>query len=633
MGELTYFSSTSYPTGSLLFVPFRKGEAQALVLSCEEVRLSKATLRTSSFALRKIRKQSHVSCLPPAYLEAGRKTALYHATTLGAVLFSCIPKILFTTPQTLDAYQKISYKSNTKANVSLYQAPYAMRVVFYRSLAREAFAKKSSVFFITPTQQDAERLHTVLREGIEQHTTLLHSGLTTRKQHTVVQEVLDATHPLVVVTTPHFLAIPRGDLGTMVLEQEQASPYTQHISPFIDFRIFAKELANTTGIQLVLADLPLRAECIFYKEKGVYQDIATGCQRMHMKVPIELIDMKKNTSLEQANDANTTPTRETLLQKKEPFKAVGKVLLKHIADALNMPEGRVFLHTTRKGFAPTTLCRDCETTVSCPVCVAPLVLHKGTHQNLFLCHACGMSYDAQTITCKTCGGWRLDAVGIGIERVAQELQIVFPSTPLFILSGDTTKTHAQAHAVVKRWYNTPQSILLGTELALPYVTESTLVGVVSLDSLLSLPRWNVYEHVASVLTRLQERAEKTCVVQTRHAQNTLFSDSMEGNFLRFQKNELAQREKLGYPPFGTLLKIGVSGALGKVYQEMQTVTNLVAPHPLILAEHPRALNETTFVLYGFIFLKQGMWPDEILAQKLATLPPPFSVKINPDSIL
>ena len=77
----------------------------------------------------------------------------------------------------------------------------------------------------------------------------------------------------------------------------------------------------------------------------------------------------------------------------------------------------------RRGFAPYALCKKCVKVYSCPNCSINLVYHKG--KNILLCHYCGYKSKLNRSCSK---GNTCDFVfsGPGVERIAEEVKILFP---------------------------------------------------------------------------------------------------------------------------------------------------------------------------------------------------------------
>ena len=612
--ELSYFSAVAYPPGAFVKAPLRGKQVEAVVLASNSVRATKSVVRTSSYALRKIPRQKVRVLVTPEYMKAMQETARFHAATTGAVLFSYLPKSLRALPE---APVREGKRPRLRGFIvpRLYQDLAKGRVDFFRTTIREAFAAGGSAFVVVPTVADAERVYQELKTGIEQYTFMLHSALPQKAQSKRIQDIIESEHPVFIVATPSFLAIPRADLATIMVERESSSLYRGRTRPFVDARVVAHEFASALGGQLYLADLPVRIESIHRKQKNEYDEVVTGAHRMKFAVEANIVNMQGTATLP-----------------KEPFRSLSKELVERIA-RLGATGGQTVLYVARRGLSPVTLCRDCGTVVTCKECGASVVLHRGSKENYFLCHSCGSMRHARE-RCNHCHSWRLEALGIGTELVERELAARFPNRKVFVLSGDTVKTHAQAKQIRDAFYETPGSILLGTELVIPYLSaEVPLVGIVSLDSLLSLASWNIYERVASVLTRLRECARDEYLVQTRRPETPILAQVLSGNFSGFYKSELATRRELGYPPFTVIIKISVTGSQREIESLMQSAQSALAPYTLITFSRMLKAPGGKFSLHGFVRVDRETWPDDTLIGKLLALPPSYTIIVDPESVL
>ena len=613
--ELTYFSAIPYAPGALVRVSVRNSEHAAVVLSSEMVTASKADVRSARFALKKLPRQQPTCVLPDAFVRAAATTAQFYACSIGAVLFSCLPKALerITPVSGTPPLERPRLRGFIVPRV--YQGLAQSRVEFYRTAVREAFAAHGSVLLVAPTIVDVERLSRDLTHGIDRYVYLLHGGQSDRVQRERIESLSAEAHPVLIIVTQGFLALPRHDVSTVIVEHEGAPLFRVRSRPFIDVRVLAQAYATELGGQLFLADLPLRIESVFRRDTGEYEEVVTGNQRTQFPAPAQIISQKG-----------------TGREPKRAFHALGTELVAQVANHVARGD-RVFLYVARRGLSPITLCGDCGLTVTCNECGASVVLHRGAQENYFLCHACGAMRHARE-RCTACTSWRLETLGIGTELVEREVSDRYGATlPVHVLSSDTVRTHRAAIRMVREWYE-HGGVLIGTELAVPYLIEQIpLVAVVSLDSLLSLASWNVYERVASTLTRLREVAAETFLLQTRHPDVDMLTNVLTGNFSAYYRNELATRKELGYPPFTVLIKVTVSGTEEDVARKMEFAVAHLKPFELITFARLLRTVRGTYTLNGFVRMRREEWPNEELRERLRSLPPAYTVTIDPDSIL
>lgn len=616
--ELTYFSAVPYEPGSIVLVMVRSRNVPGLVIGNEPVRDAKSTVRTASFALKKLRKQTPLQIISPAFVRAAEKSAEYHASSVGAILYTFLPHSIVRDPKGFTSSEVAPPLKVERGFVvpHIFQGPYLRRVDLYKTSVRAAFARRESVLLVTPSIVEAERLHREISPGINEYVHILHTALTSKALLASYTAALKDSHPVLVICTQSFLSLPRHDLKTIIVEREASTLYRNRTRPFTDTRILAHELAAYVNGSLILADLPLRIESFQRRESGEYEEITTGHQRTTWNTAAKIVTMKN----EGATD-------------KLPFRAVGSVLHERLEKTI-LERGSAFLYVARRGLSPVTVCRDCGLTVACAECGASVVLHKGREENHFLCHACGALRHARE-RCVGCRSWRLEALGIGTELVERELTRAFPNTQILTLSSDTSRTHMQATRMTHSFYETRGSILIGTELALPYLNPSSvsLTSVVSLDALLSIPSWSMYERIASTLTRLRDACTRELIVQTRRPETPVLSQILDGNFSSFYRSELKERKRFGYPPYTTILKISAEGTEAEVLHAMEQTKEALLPFELVTFSRFLRAPKGGVMLHSFIRLPRASWPDPVLLAKLRALPPLLTVAIDPENIL
>jgi primosomal protein N' (replication factor Y) len=92
----------------------------------------------------------------------------------------------------------------------------------------------------------------------------------------------------------------------------------------------------------------------------------------------------------------------------------------------------------------------------------------------------------------------------------------------------------------------------------------TLVGVVNADAALFLPDYRSAERTFSLLTQVSGRAGRgevpgRVLIQTHNPQHYVFKSVMGHDYEAFFNEEVRYREEAGYPPFGFLANLVLSG--------------------------------------------------------------------------
>lgn len=623
---LTYFTKNDVSVGSIVSIPLRKKMIYGLVTSSEPAEEMKTEIKSLPYSIKKIENLKSKSFLSPAFIQSVEKIADYNAGSIGSTLSALVPKTI------LEESSKLSLDTKEKAvgvffETVLLQSDDEERYATYKSLIREEFAKNHSVFFCLPTTEDLLNAKSVLEKGIEKYTHILHSGMSKKDMVEAWQKITEETHPVLVIGTGSFISIPISNLGTIVLDKESSRGYKTQTRPFIDIRKAIEIFAKEAGVRLVLGDILLRIETLWMEKNGSYAELSPLKFRSLGTAVCEISNMRTPQDM-----------------KKKEFLIFGEALKRMISEAIENNE-QTFLLCGRRGMYPMTVCSDCGTVVVCKNCNAPVVLYSKKEKdssatkatlnkgNLFVCHHCGERRDAHEL-CIHCGGWRLNPMGIGIERVVQEIENLFPNAKISVMDKDHITTHKQAVKVREAFYNTPGGIMVGTEMALTYLNQKIEnTGVVSMDSYFSIPDFQINEKIFHILLEMRALSEKKMIVQTRQEKTEIFEYALRGNLMDFYREEIRDREEIGFPPFTTYIKISIEGEKNAVKNQMSEIAEFLKPYDLNVFDAWNPGSKTKFTMHGLISLPRGKWVDTDLLAKLRALPPNCSIKIDPATLL
>ena len=634
-GTLSYFTASEVPVGAVVSVPLRSKSIHAVVTATRAAEDIKAEIRSAPYEIRKLNKVKANAFFPPAFIDACKSLADFYATTIGAVMNALVADTI------LEQANKISpplpLQASFIAGAPVPDETYAVqgddgdRLSTWRSLIRQEFARKRSVAFYVPSIEDAKQLFASLEKGIEGYIFILHSGLTAKKLVAVWEAIYATDHPVVIVATGSFSVLPRGDIGTVVIERENGRGWLSQRAPYLDFRHAIEEFSRKSRRTVYLADSLLRAETLHRMEEHEISEGSPLKWRSISTAEDVLVNMRKDPS---AAPTDAAPAMSEAPAEKAPF----RVLSPELEDIIKLNHDdstHLFVLSTRRGLSSITAGSDCETIVTCTQCSAPIVLHtsKETGSNFFLCHKCGERRNAEE-KCKNCDSWRLTPLGIGIDRVQEEIAAKFPDVSVFKIDSDTTKTENAINETMAKFRAKPGSILLGTEMALSHISDKVdHVAVASLDSLFALPDFRIQERVMYLLIRLRNIASRSLVVQTRRPEEKVFDCGLKGNLSDFHHSDISDRKQFEYPPFAVLIKITMEGKKQDIAKDMGELQAFINPHEIEVFPAFTATVRGASVIHGLVKLRPAQWPDPELVNKLRSLPPDVSVRINPETLL
>jgi len=299
-------------------------------------------------------------------------------------------------------------------------------------------------------------------------------------------------------------------------------------------------------------------------------------------------------------------------------------------------KGRTFLFSARRGLAPVVACIDCGFIFRSPSTGAPYSLVRinknGNEERWFVCSTSGARERAAD-TCPNCSSWRLRERGIGIQSVYDELIKTLKGVPIILFDHTTAGTFKKASFLRDKFYKTKGAVMLGTQMALPYLSEpiSTSV-VVNMDALYATPTWRLQEENLALLLQLRECTEESLLIQTRTKTDELIEHAKRGSVEAFYNEELELRKTFNYPPFATFIHLTWQGDRTFVERIESIVEKLFEGSSKTIYGAPPA-PKTTLIKYCLLRVASKDWPDEKLLKSLKELPPSVRVIINPDRIV
>ncbi|MFN2449211.1 MAG: primosomal protein N', partial [Candidatus Baltobacteraceae bacterium] len=190
-----------------------------------------------------------------------------------------------------------------------------------------------------------------------------------------------------------------------------------------------------------------------------------------------------------------------------------------------------------------------------------LTVHRS--EGLLRCHYCDYRR-AVPRACELCASDTIREFGVGTERVADEVQRLYPNARVIRMDSDTT-TRIGDHARLLDAFGDDGDVLVGTQMVakgldFPLVT---LVGVVAADIGLHAPDFRAAERTFDLVTQVCGRSGRArpgeAVVQTYSPTHPALIFAADHDYDGFAQNELAEREHSGFPPASELIYLGVAG--------------------------------------------------------------------------
>lgn len=641
-GVLSYFTAKDIPEGSVVTVPLRNNTILGLAIAVRDVSGAKGDIKEMDFNLRKILEVKEHSIFRKEYLESVMALGEYFAASKNNVAGSLIPAIM---REEYDVISQFSRKSepaapiikNVKKSIGtekmLFQAPPEERISAYKTLIREAFASKKSVFIVLPNERDIRSLLESLKKGIEQFTFALSSGMSKKKIVEKLEKISTTDHGILILGTAPYLAIPRNDIGTIIIEHESSNGYKMIQKPNIDLRIFAELFAAKINAKLILSDTLLRLETAAREDLDGLTPMHPLSYRINFDGEIAILGSEHK--------------KVNKLSGKVQFKVLADQSIEEMQMALDRKKN-VFIFSLRKGLATQTICRDCGDTLSCKNCAAPMVLHTsptGT-KRIFACNRCQSTEDGDTV-CASCGSWNLMPLGIGTDTVYEAARKYFPDEEkykIFQLDKETARNAAGAARIVKEFEDSEGAILVGTEMALFYLNDEIPLSIIaSFDSLWSIPNYKMSEKIIGLMVSIIRSTREKFIIQTKNENDGALLAVANGNLLSFVREELADRKKLGYPPYKRFIKITHLGGKNEAIEANRILQEMFEEYEPEVFSGFVAKQEGKYATNALLRIHPKKWSlpelshhskiDENLLKKLTSLPYDFQVLVDPEDLL
>ena len=369
----------------------------------------------------------------------------------------------------------------------------------------------------------------------------------------------------VVVGTRSGVFAPVQNLGLIVVDEEHDASYKQEETPRYNGRDVAIVRAQAAGACVVLGSATPSLESRYNAERGKYALLELPGRIESRPMPtVALIDMRQ----------------EFLETRKQ--NTFSRKLLDALRQRLEKGEQTIVL-LNRRGFSSFVACRACGERVQCVNCSLTLTYHKRDRR--LLCHYCSYAEKVPSI-CPKCSSEHIYFLGVGSERVEEELHREFPAARIARLDRDTVTGKRQYETILNGFREGNFDILAGTQMIAKGhdIPNVTLVGVVSADIGLGMPDFRAGERTFQLLTQVAGRAGRGSVpgvvlVQTVNPDHYAIQFAAAQDYRGFYEKEIHFRRMMRYPPFSAMANVLVRDAKQEMAMRMGSELGLLMTPP------------------------------------------------------
>ena len=397
---------------------------------------------------------------------------------------------------------------------------------------------------------------------------ILHSAFTDVERSEQWRRIRSGAARVVVGTRSGVFA-PVRDLGLVVVDEEHDGSYKQEETPRYNGRDTAIVRAQAAGATVVLGSATPSLESRYNAERGKYTLLELPERIEARPMPtVELIDMRQ----------------EFLETRKQA--TFSRRLLEAVGERLRNREQTIVL-LNRRGFSSFVACRACGERIQCMNCAVTLTYHKRDRR--LLCHYCGYAEKVPQV-CPKCASEHIYFLGLGSERVEQELHREFPGARIARLDRDTVTGKRQYETILDQFREGNYDILVGTQMIAKGhdIPNVTLVGVVSADVGLGIPDFRSAERTFQLLTQVAGRAGRgslpgIVLMQTLNPDHYAVRLAGAQDYAAFYAKEIVFRRAMHYPPFAAMANVLVRAEKKEMAMRMSAeLGGTLAPAPLPL---------------------------------------------------
>lgn len=412
------------------------------------------------------------------------------------------------------------------------------KTAVYLSLCEKCLELSKNAMIMVPEISLTPQLLNIFYSRFGDTVAVFHSGLSMGERLDEWKRVRDKKARIAIGTRSAVFA-PLENIGLIVIDEEQESSYKSDMTPRFNAKDAAEFRARYNNALLLLASATPSITTFAKAKCG------------HLKL----------FKLKERYGHSILPEVETVeLQIGE--NALSGRLCSAIDDVLQNGKQAIIL-LNRRGYNTFASCSSCKTVRTCPNCSISLTYHSAN--NRLMCHYCGYS-EPFSKCCPSCHNETVVFFGMGTQKLEYELHEHFPEAKLCRLDSDSVSkknTYADAlNAFSKGEYD----ILLGTQMVAKGLDfpNVTLVGVISIDSMLFNDDYKSAERAFDLLTQVVGRAGRgrnrgRAIIQTSFPDNEIIALAEKQDYELYFDIEMRFRRAMSYPPFCDIVSVNFSG--------------------------------------------------------------------------
>lgn len=447
----------------------------------------------------------------------------------------------------------------------------------YMELIEDALNRGKTSIVLVPEISLTPQMILRFQKRFGDNIAAIHSALSDGEKYDEWRRIVKGEAKIVIGARSAIFA-PLKNIGMIIIDEEHSDSYKQDDSnPRYSAKDVALIRAKYHDCPLIMGSATPSLEAFARAKKGVFK----------------LLELPNRINGKELPKINIIDMNEIIKKTKGHF---SEELLTAISLRLKNKE-QVILLLNRRGYSSFVTCKNCGYTFKCPNCDITLTYHKSSRT--LRCHYCGYGtkvYD----TCPNCHEKSINDLGVGTERIEEELGKLFPESRILRMDFDTTSRKGMHEKMITAFKNQEYDILLGTQIVSKGLDfdNVTLVGVINADTSLNIPDFRSSETTFSLLAQVAGRAgrstkEGEVIIQTFNPDHYAIQYTKKHDYLGFYNKEMFIRRELKYPPFYYICYLKISGKdsdyiygevnkIKKVLENKLENTIILGPSPCVI---------------------------------------------------
>ena len=407
----------------------------------------------------------------------------------------------------------------------------------YIKLIIEALKRKKGSIFLVPEISLTTQMVSGFKKIFGDNISIIHSKMSPSKKKEEWEKIYSGKTRIVIGARSAIFA-PAKDLGYIIIDEEHENTYKQEDNARYHTRNVALKRSMLEGCKVIFGSATPSFETYYYAQNG----------------QIKLLELN-----ERYNGASLPEVEVVNLENEKGY--ISKILLENIKDTISKGE-QVILILNRKSHSIQVKCYDCNEKLKCPRCSVNLQYYKQT--NKLKCSHCEYSTNMYK-KCPNCESDKFNFLGMGTEKLEEELDELFGKENILRMDSTTMKTNKLLKKAYTDFINQKYQILVGTQIVAKgfHFPNVTLVGVINSDQILQFSDFRAGEKTFQLVTQAAGRSGRgdkkgKVIIQTYNSDSNLIESIKNSDFKRYYEEDMALRELVKLPPFVKYIKIIVS---------------------------------------------------------------------------